>query len=52
MAGLVWFDDAKEADWRVASSPWALAAFRSAARSGSGVTPRPPLPERLRPGAG
>lgn len=26
--GLLWFDYAKEADWRVASSPAALAAFR------------------------
>ena len=46
VSGLVWFDYRKEADWRVASSPQALSAFRSEAR---GVEPAadPPVPDRL-----
>lgn len=31
VAGIVWFDENKETDWRVASSPSSLAAFRAAA---------------------
>lgn len=43
---LVWFDVAKEADWRIDSSPSAAAAFRAEA----GVRDRfgpPPIPARL-----
>ena len=47
---LVWFDLAKETDWRVHSSPAALEAFRSAVGAAD-VAARPPLPDRL-PGSG
>jgi len=30
VAGVVWFDENKETDWRIASSPASLAAFRAA----------------------
>lgn len=42
---LVWFDEDKEADWRIASSPAASAAFRREAEKAS-LGP-PPLPERI-----
>ena len=29
IAGFIWFDLDKETDWRIASSPDSLAAFRS-----------------------
>jgi hypothetical protein len=52
IAGIIWFDLAKETDWRVASSPAATQAFR-AATAAPGLLGPPPLPERLRPsGAG
>lgn len=44
---LVWFDLAKEADWRVTSSPGSAAALRQAAADAD-VAERPPLPDRLR----
>jgi hypothetical protein len=31
VTGLIWFDENKETDWRIASSPASLAAFRAAA---------------------
>lgn len=49
VAALVWFDIAKETDWRVVSSPPAAAAFRAAADAAGVVAARPPLPSRLRP---
>ena len=43
---LIWFDLAKEADWRIASSPASATAFRrQAAVEGRGASP--PLPDRL-----
>lgn len=47
VAGLVWFDYAKEADWRVNSSSEAAAAFRRAAGDAE-LAPSPELPARLR----
>lgn len=44
--GLMWFDYRKEADWRVVSSPEALAAFRAGVEVAE-VAPEPPMPERL-----
>lgn len=43
---LVWFDVAKEADWRLDSSPAAAAAFRAGAAAPGRLGP-PPLPLRL-----
>ena len=46
VSGLVWFDDRKEADWRVVSPPGTLAAFRSRAEAAD-LAAQPPLPDRL-----
>ena len=35
LEALIWFDEQKEADWRIASSPEVLAAFREALEAGS-----------------
>ncbi|HEY0813280.1 MAG TPA: glycosyl hydrolase [Pseudonocardia sp.] len=43
---LVWFDVAKEADWRIDSSPAAAAAFRAEAGVPGRLGP-PPLPDRF-----
>lgn len=44
--GLVWFDVAKEADWRIDSSPAAAAAFRAEALVPGRLGP-PPIPNRF-----
>ncbi len=46
--GIVWFDYAKEADWRVTSSPAAAAAMRAEASKDGAIGP-PPVPGGLRP---
>jgi beta-mannanase len=46
VSGVVWVDYRKEADWRVASSPAALRAFRSGAVSAE-LLVHPPRPDRL-----
>lgn len=46
--GVVWFDYAKETDWRATSSPAALAGFRAAAAVADRWGP-PPLPARFTP---
>ena len=43
---LIWFDLAKEADWRIASSPASATAFRREATV-EGRLASPPLPDRL-----
>jgi hypothetical protein len=47
--GLVWFEYDKETDWRVVSSPNALAAFRQAAEPPGRVTATPRLPASFNP---
>ena len=46
---VVWFDHAKEAGWRIASTPGAASAFRGAVAQDGREGP-PPLPPRLRGG--
>lgn len=43
---LVWFDVAKEADWRIDSSPASAAAFRAEAAAPGRLGP-PPMPDRF-----
>ncbi|MDP9408515.1 MAG: hypothetical protein M3P95_11815 [Actinomycetota bacterium] len=50
LRAVVWFDYAKETDWRVASSPQSSEAFRRAVAAEGRVTATPPLPDRLTEG--
>lgn len=46
LRALVWFDVAKEADWRINSSPASIAAFRAEAAAPGRLGP-PPIPTRF-----